>query len=108
MASVRHLTCVVLGSHYWLQMVLKTKATRFSVGSTLDNPWCPCPKLMRWTPPTRADIECTLEQQRVGISLTCAVLYSIVVETVLKHIWEHEQGKRPLISIITYTACLYS
>jgi len=43
--------------------------------------------------PTRVDIECILDQQRVGMALICAVLYPIVVGLVLKHIWEHEQGK---------------
>ena len=38
-------------------------------------------------PPTGADMECTLEQKRVEMALTCAVLYTIVVELVLKHIW---------------------
>ena len=102
MASGRHFTCVVLGLALQVadgiedkgdKIQLKTKATKFSEGSTLDNPWCPCPKLMRWAPPTRADIECTIEQQRVEMARTCAVLYPIVVELVLKHIWEHEQGK---------------
>ena len=32
-------------------------------------------------------------RQRIGTALTCAVLYPIVVELVLKHIWEQEQGK---------------
>ena len=32
-----------------------------------------------------------LDQQRLGMALTCAVLYPIVVELVLKHIWEQEQ-----------------
>ena len=56
---------------------------------------------------TRADIECTLMLQRVRMALTCAVLYSLVVELVLKHIWENEQGMLAN-STITYTACLYS
>ena len=31
--------------------------------------------------------------QKYGMALTCAVLYAIVVELVLKHIWEKEQGE---------------
>ena len=34
-----------------------------------------------------------LERQKYGMALTCAVIYPIVVELVLKHIWEQEQGK---------------
>ena len=34
-----------------------------------------------------------VERQEIGTALTCAVLYPIVVELVLKHIWEQEQGK---------------
>ena len=34
-----------------------------------------------------------LDRQRYGTALTCAALYPIVVELVLKHIWEQEQGK---------------
>ena len=51
------------------------------------------------TPVSRAAIEAAstyndaLDQQRLGMTPTCAVLYPIVVELVLKHIWEQEQGK---------------
>lgn len=34
-----------------------------------------------------------VDRQRIGTALTCAVLYPIVVELILKHIWEQEQGK---------------
>ena len=34
-----------------------------------------------------------VDQQRLGAALTCAVLYAIVVELVVKHIWEQQQGK---------------
>lgn len=34
-----------------------------------------------------------VDRQRYGISLTCAVLYPIVVELVVKHIWEEEHAK---------------
>ncbi len=33
-----------------------------------------------------------LDRQRCGMALTCAVLYPIVVELVLKHLWEQDQG----------------
>ena len=33
-----------------------------------------------------------VDRLRYGTALTCAVLYPIVVELVLKHIWEQEQG----------------
>ena len=33
------------------------------------------------------------DQQKVGAALTCAVLYAIVVELVVKHIWEQQQGE---------------
>ena len=34
-----------------------------------------------------------VDRQRYGVALTCAVLYPIVVELVVKHIWEQEQAK---------------
>ena len=34
-----------------------------------------------------------VDRQRIGTALTCAVLYPIVVELVVKHIWEQEQGR---------------
>ena len=34
-----------------------------------------------------------VDRQRYGTALSCAVLYPIVVELVLKDIWEQEQGK---------------
>ena len=34
-----------------------------------------------------------VDRQRLGGALTCAVLYSIVVELVVKHIWEQEHAK---------------
>ena len=34
-----------------------------------------------------------VDRQRYGTALTGVVLYAIVVELVLKHIWEQEQGK---------------
>lgn len=34
-----------------------------------------------------------LDQQRLGHALTCAVLYSIVVELVVKHLWEQENAQ---------------
>ena len=48
-----------------------------------------------------------LDQQRLGMALTCEVLYPIVVELVLKHIWEQEQGKTAKHAI-TYTDCFCS
>ena len=33
------------------------------------------------------------DRQRFGIALTCAVLYPIVVELVVKHIWEQEHAR---------------
>ena len=33
-----------------------------------------------------------VDQQKFGAALTCAVLYAIVVELVMKHIWEQQQG----------------
>ena len=35
-----------------------------------------------------------VDQQKFGAALTCAVLYAIVVELVVKHIWEQQQGKK--------------
>ena len=40
---------------------------------------------------TASTTEEAIAQQRIGSALTCAVLYPIVVELVLKHIWEQEQ-----------------
>ena len=34
-----------------------------------------------------------LDRQRIGSALTSAVLYAVVVELVVKHIWEQEHGK---------------
>ena len=34
-----------------------------------------------------------VDRQRYGTALTCAVLYPIVVELVVKHIWEQEHAK---------------
>ena len=34
-----------------------------------------------------------VDRQRYGTALTCAVLYPIVVELVVKHIWEQKHGK---------------
>lgn len=34
-----------------------------------------------------------VDRQRYGTALTCAVIYPIVVELVVKHIWEQEQAK---------------
>ena len=33
------------------------------------------------------------ERQKYGVAHTCIVLYAIVVELVVKHIWEQQQGK---------------
>ena len=33
------------------------------------------------------------DQQRLGAALTCAVLYAIVVELVVKHIWEQKHAQ---------------
>ena len=33
-----------------------------------------------------------LDQQKLGLALTCVVLYPIVVELVVKHLWEKEHG----------------
>ena len=37
--------------------------------------------------------EAAVERQRIAAALTNAVLYAIVVELVLKHIWEQEHGE---------------
>lgn len=34
-----------------------------------------------------------VDRQRYGTALSCVVLYAIVVELVLKHVWEQEHGK---------------
>ena len=34
-----------------------------------------------------------VDQQRLGVALTCAVLYAIVVELVVKHIWEQKHAQ---------------
>ena len=34
-----------------------------------------------------------VDQQRLGAALTCAVLYAIVVELVVKHIWEQKHAQ---------------
>ena len=34
-----------------------------------------------------------LDRQRIGAALTSAVLYAVVVELAVKHIWEQEHGK---------------
>ena len=34
-----------------------------------------------------------VDRQKYGAVITCIVLYAIVVELVVKHIWEQQQGK---------------
>ena len=34
-----------------------------------------------------------MDRQKIGAALTNAVLYAVVVELVVKHIWEQEHGK---------------
>ena len=52
-----------------------------------------------WIPVSTAAVDAAstpkdaFERQKYGNALTCAILYLIVVELVLKHIWEQEQGK---------------
>ena len=53
----------------------------------------------RMVPVSQAAVEDTgavgkdaVNQQKFGAALTCAVLYAIVVELVVKHIWEQQQG----------------
>ena len=38
-------------------------------------------------------VHAAVDRQKYGAALTCAVLYPIVVELVVKHIWEQEHGK---------------
>ncbi len=38
-------------------------------------------------------LEDAADRQRFAMALSCAVLYSIVVELVVKHIWEQEHGR---------------
>ena len=38
-------------------------------------------------------VTAALDRQKIGAALTSAVLYAIVVELVVKHIWEQEHGK---------------
>ena len=52
-----------------------------------------------WLPVSQAAVEDAgtekdaLERQKYGVAHTCIVLYAIVVELVVKHIWEQQQGK---------------
>ena len=38
-------------------------------------------------------VDAAADRQRIGAALTSAVLYAVVVELVVKHIWEQEHGK---------------
>ena len=38
-------------------------------------------------------VNAALDRQRIGTALTSAVLYAVVVELAVKHIWEEEHGK---------------
>ena len=38
-------------------------------------------------------VNAALDRQRIGAALTSAVLYAVVVELVVKHMWEQEHGK---------------
>ena len=38
-------------------------------------------------------VNAALDRQKIGAALTSAVLYAVVVELVVKHIWEQEHGK---------------
>ena len=40
-----------------------------------------------------SDVNDAIDKQKLGAALTCAVLYAIVVELVVKHIWEQQQDK---------------
>ena len=50
-------------------------------------------------PVSKAAIDATdtvndaVDRQRYGTALTCALLYLIVIEFVVKHMWEQEHGK---------------
>ena len=52
-----------------------------------------------WLPVSQAAVEDAgtekdaRERQEYGVAHTCIVLYAIVVELVVKHIWEQQQGK---------------
>ena len=93
MASGRHFTCVVLGLALLVADGIEDKGNRIQRGQHIGQSMVSMSEVDEMDSPTRADIECTIEQQRVEMALICAVLYPIVVELVLKHIWEHEQGK---------------
>ena len=53
----------------------------------------------RWLPVSQAAVEDAgtekdaRERQEYAVAHTCIVLYAIVVELVVKHIWEQQQGK---------------
>ena len=53
----------------------------------------------RWVPVSEAavrdagSVNAALDRQKIGSALTSAVLYAVVVELVVKHIWEQEHGK---------------
>ena len=38
-------------------------------------------------------VDAAVDRQRIGAALTSVVLYAVVVELVVKHIWEQEHGK---------------
>ena len=38
-------------------------------------------------------VDAALDRQRIGVALTSAALYAVVVELVVKHIWEQEHGR---------------
>ena len=38
-------------------------------------------------------VNAALDRQRIGVTLTSAVLYAVVVELFVKHMWEQEHGK---------------
>ena len=53
-----------------------------------------------FTPVSKAAVDAAdtvhdaVDRQRYGTAITCAVLYPIVVELVVKHIWEQKHGKK--------------
>ena len=49
-------------------------------------------------------VSAALDQQKIGAALTSAVLYAVVVELVVKHIWEQEHARRQC-AITTYIDC---
>ena len=47
----------------------------------------------KWAADAANTFDDAVDQQRFAMALTCTVLYPIVVELVVKHIWEQEHGR---------------